>query len=245
MQRHDVASTLRRRYIYVMCLPGKCSTVLSTSLGKTFFSWRFILNENNLVWLTISCQIPFVFYVSVFYSQIFTQRLKLRPKVGLTYAISIVKWFFWNFCLRKYFLLFFAEFELLTFYNNIVKISEKIEQVELGENLAPSYLPYRFLHDLASFLLWEKVKIFDFFKPITRIKLFVICSYDKWFCIKSWQKFANLLLLCKASSKNDFLKDIESTVIILLEYLHMPSILSIWATSYKTVSLRKHAYSDI
>ena len=22
MQRHDVASTLRRRYIYVMCLPG-------------------------------------------------------------------------------------------------------------------------------------------------------------------------------------------------------------------------------
>ena len=95
MQRHDVASTLRLRYIYVMCLPGKCSTVLSTSLGKTVFSWRFILDKNILVWLTISCQKPFVFYVSVFCSQIFTQRLKLRPKVGLTYAISIVKWFFW------------------------------------------------------------------------------------------------------------------------------------------------------
>ena len=40
----------------------------------------------------------------------------------------------------------------------------KIEQVELVENLAPSYIPYRFLHDLASFLLWEKVKIFDFLK---------------------------------------------------------------------------------
>ena len=50
------------------------------------------------------------------------------------------------------------------FYNNIVKISEKIEQVELVENLAPSYLPYRLLHDLASFLLCEKVKIFDFLK---------------------------------------------------------------------------------
>ena len=48
------------------------------------------------------------------------------------------------------------------FYNSIVKISEKIEQWELVENLTPSYLPYRYLHDLASFLLWEKVKIFDF-----------------------------------------------------------------------------------
>ena len=59
------------------------------------------------------------------------------------------------------------------FNNNIVKISEKNEQVELVESLALNYLPYKFLHDLASFLLWEKVKIFDFFfKPMTRIKLF-------------------------------------------------------------------------
>ena len=54
------------------------------------------------------------------------------------------------------------------FYNNIVKISEKLNKwnvvVVVVENLAPSYLPYRFLHDLASFLLWEKVKIFDFLK---------------------------------------------------------------------------------
>ena len=61
------------------------------------------------------------------------------------------------------------------FHDNIVKISEKNEQGELVENLPPSYLPYRFLHNLHSFLLWEKVKIFDFFlkKPMTRIKLFV------------------------------------------------------------------------
>ena len=50
------------------------------------------------------------------------------------------------------------------FYNNNVKNSEKNEHVKLVENLAPSYLPYRFLRDLASFLLWEKVKIFDFLK---------------------------------------------------------------------------------
>ena len=67
------------------------STVLSTSLGKTFFSWRFILIENIFFLFTVSYQKPFVFYVSVIYSQIFTQKLKLRPKVGLTYAVSIVK----------------------------------------------------------------------------------------------------------------------------------------------------------
>ena len=31
-------------------------TVLSTSLGKMFFAWRFILNENILFWWTISYQ---------------------------------------------------------------------------------------------------------------------------------------------------------------------------------------------
>ena len=46
---------------------------------------------------------------------------------------------FLNFCLKKHFLLFFAEFELVMFYNNIVKISEKLK-VEHVENLAPSYL---------------------------------------------------------------------------------------------------------
>ena len=38
---------------------------------------------------------------------------------------------FWNFCLSKYFLLFFAEFELLMLHNNIVKISEKLNKWNL------------------------------------------------------------------------------------------------------------------
>ena len=77
----------------------------------------------------------------------------------------------------------------------------KIEQAEYVEKLPPSCLPYRFLHNLQSFLLWEKVKMFDFFlKPMTRITLLCICSFGKWFCIKSWQTFANLLLLYKAPS---------------------------------------------
>ena len=40
----------------------------------------------------------------------------------------------------------------------------KIEQAELGKNQPPSYLHYRFLHNLHSFLQWEKVKTFDFLK---------------------------------------------------------------------------------
>ena len=68
--------------------------VLSTSQGKVFFAWGFILNENILFWQTISYQKPFVFSVSVFCSQICTLKFNLSPKIGLTYAISIVKRFF-------------------------------------------------------------------------------------------------------------------------------------------------------
>ena len=45
-----------------------------------------------------------------------------------------------------------------------------------------------------------------------------IGSYDNLFCIKPWQRFAKLLLLCKEPSKkkkikkNDFLNDVESKV---------------------------------
>ena len=55
----------------------KCSmefpfTVFSTSFGKTFFSWHFILNENVLFWLTKSCLELFVFSVSLlFFSNIY------------------------------------------------------------------------------------------------------------------------------------------------------------------------------
>ena len=59
------------------------------------------------------------------------------------------------------------------FHNNIVKISEKNEQEELVENLPPSYLPYRFLQNLHSYLLWKKQKyliFFFFFKSRTRTR---------------------------------------------------------------------------
>ena len=49
------------------------------------------------------------------------------------------------------------------FHNNIAR---NFEGEEVVENLHPNYLhvPYKFLHILQTFLIWEKMKIFDFFK---------------------------------------------------------------------------------
>ena len=109
------------------------TTVLSTFLRKTFFAWRFILNENILFRLTISYKKPFAFSVSVFCSQIFKVKFNSQPEISLTYAISIVKRSFGVYVLVNIFLLFLAEFELLIFHNNIVKISEKFNKRNLSK----------------------------------------------------------------------------------------------------------------
>ena len=149
----------------------------------------------------------------MFCSQICTLKLNLLPKIGL--AISIVKWFFWILS-KKIFFTSFCWIWIIDGSQQYCENFRKIEQAELVENLPPKYLPYKFLHNLHSFLLWEKVKIFDFLKNIDWNKTF--CAKvvnDKWFCIKSWQKFANLLLYKAPSKKkkNNFLKDVESTVV--------------------------------
>ena len=140
------------------------TTVLLTSLGKTFFAWCFILNENILFWLTIPYQKPFVFSVSVFCSQLCTLKLNLSPKVDLTYAISIVKWFFEIFVLVNIFYFFFCWIWIIDVSQQYCENFKKIEQAELVQNLPPSYLPNKFLHNFHSFLLWEKVKVLDFLK---------------------------------------------------------------------------------
>ena len=47
MQRHDVASTLRRRYIYVMCLPGRDTLIMAENIhsksGKMLGRSKIIL----------------------------------------------------------------------------------------------------------------------------------------------------------------------------------------------------------
>ena len=62
------------------------------------------------------------------------------------------------------------------FHNNIEKISKKKKQKtndrsEFVEILPPSYLPYRFLHNLHSFFsMGKQMKIFDFLKTSDKNK---------------------------------------------------------------------------
>ena len=90
-----------------------------------YFKWKFfvlihrILSETNC--LLCFCDL---------FSNIYT-KIKVTAKSWSDLCGFYSKVIFLNFCLRKYFLLFFAEFELLTFYNNIVKISEKLNKWNL------------------------------------------------------------------------------------------------------------------
>ena len=77
------------------------------------------------------------------------------------YAMSTAQlYIFWE--------IFFAGFELLMFHNNTVKKIRKIEQTKLVENLLPSYLPYRSLHNLHSFLQGKSGKYLCFKKPLLK-----------------------------------------------------------------------------
>ena len=78
---------LSRHWIHII-------TVRLTSIGKTCFALHFILNENVYSdWpYLIRNHLSFLFLCVC--SQICTLKLNLRPKIGLTCAISIVKWFF-------------------------------------------------------------------------------------------------------------------------------------------------------
>ena len=136
-------------------------TVLSTSVGKTFFAWRYLKWKYFVLIDNILSETICLFCFCVLFSNMYP-KIKFIAKNWSDLCNFYSKVIFWDFCLSKHFLLFFAEFKLLMFHNNIVKISEKIEQVKLVENLHPSYLPYKFLHNFHSFLLWEKVKILVF-----------------------------------------------------------------------------------
>ena len=65
------------------------------------------------------------------------------------------------FFLTKYFF-FFAEFELLLFHNNIVKISEQLSKQNLWKIRLQVTYPTDFCIICIHFLPWEKVKMFDF-----------------------------------------------------------------------------------
>ena len=139
-------------------------TVLLTSLGKTFFAWCFILNEYILFWLTISYQKPFVFSVSVFCSQIYTLKLNLSPKVGLTYAISIVKWFFEMFVLVNIFYLFLLNLNYWCFTTILWKFQKKMNKQNLSKICLQVTYPTNFCIIFIHFYYGKKWKYWIFLK---------------------------------------------------------------------------------
>ena len=90
-----------------------------------YFKWKYFILVDRILSETI-CLLCFC----VLFSNIYT-KIKVTVKSWSDLSNFCSKVIFWNFCLRKYFLLFFAEFELLMFYNNIVKISEILNKWNL------------------------------------------------------------------------------------------------------------------
>ena len=99
----------------------------------------------------------------VLFSNIYT-KIKVTAKSWSDLCNFYSKVIFLEYLSKKIFFTFLCWIWNIVVLQQYCENLKKNEQVEVVENLAPSYLPYRFLHDLASFLLWEKVKIFDFLK---------------------------------------------------------------------------------
>ena len=73
---------------------GHNPTVVSTSLEKTFFAWRSVLNENVLFSLTISIRNHLSFLFLRFVAKHLLKNYFYVQKIGLTYVISTVSWIF-------------------------------------------------------------------------------------------------------------------------------------------------------
>ena len=68
-----------------------------------------------------------------------------------------------------------------------------------------------------------------------------IGSYDEWFYIKSWQKFANLFLLCKAPTKKRLSETCRKHTSLKLRELKTEKLLTEPAHNEKTCVASKDA----
>ena len=173
------------------------STVLLTSFGKTFllktFLFRiFILNGKNWFVIDISFQI-FTAKSFFFYDQ----------KMGLTCAIFYSKLDFWKCFITKYFFFFCFSSLILNYWCSIAKLW-KFQKAWTSGTCLKSYPPFRFLHILQPFLVWEKnKKIYIFFKPMTSVKLFIHRKLGQMVLIMQ------IYFCVKGQAKNQFPKDVK------------------------------------
>ena len=155
----------------------------SKTRSPGLLSFRHLLERcfllGVLFWMKIFCSNwpylirnhLFFMFLSLF-SNIYT-KIKVSAKNLSDLRKFYSKVIFWDFCPRKYFLLFFAELELLMFYNNIVKISEKLNKWNLLKIWLQVTYPTDFCMIWLHFYYGKKWKYWIFLKPMTRIKFFV------------------------------------------------------------------------
>ena len=97
-------------------------------LERWFFSLAFCFRWKSFVLIHyILSETICLFCFCVLFSNIYT-KIKFTAKSWSDLCNFFSEVIFLNFCLRKQFLLFFAEFEFWMFHNNIVKILEKMNK---------------------------------------------------------------------------------------------------------------------
>ena len=161
----DFDKVLNTRRLYKLEYDGTRGfmfTVLSTSLGKTFFclafslKWKYFVLIDHILWETIC-----LFCFCVLFSNMYP-KIKFIAKNWSDLCNFYSRMIFLNFCLRKYFLIFFAEFKSLIFHNNIVKISEKLNKQNLLKICSQVTYPTNFCIICMHFYHREKWKYLIF-----------------------------------------------------------------------------------
>ena len=143
--------------------PWKSTTVLLTDITRKdifclafYFKWKYFVLNDHILSETI-CLLCFCVLFSNMYPKI-----KFMAKHWSDLCNFYSKVIFW--C---------AEFELLMFHNNIVKLSEKLNKRNLLKICLQVTYPTDFCMIWLHFYYGKKWKYLIFWKLMTRMKLFV------------------------------------------------------------------------
>ena len=115
-----------------------------------YFKRKYFVLIDHIISETIC-----LFCFCVLFSNIYP-KIKFTAKIWSDQCNFYSKVIFWNFCLRKIYFTFLCRNWIIDVSQQYCENIIKNDQAELVETLPPSNLSYRFLHNLHSFLLWEK-----------------------------------------------------------------------------------------
>ena len=188
------------------------------------FKWKYFVLTDHILSKTIC-----LFCFCVFFSNSYP-KIKFTAKNWSDLCNFYSKVIFWIFCLWRYFHFSLLDLNYWCFTTKMWKFQnpppppppqkkkkqKKKKKKTNEQNLLKIFLQdtnYRLLNNLHSFFIMgksENIRVFEnqwleffflFFIYLFIFFFLYISSYDKWFCIKSWQKFANLLLGKAPSAK--------------------------------------------